>query len=116
MATAWKEDSESIESSASTLDHLLPPLHRLLEQFSESADGLKISPGVNKDQITIIAYLDRSNPLTEARWVKTGDVEAWINQLGLSSDVNTEWKGKIIVTDPDPVSTSPSLSFLGFLH
>lgn len=117
MARSLDEGSESVDAPASTLDDLLPPLHHLIYQESKptaAGDGLNLVPGVNTDQITIIAYLDRSNPLTEARWVKTGDIEAWINQLGLSSGVTTDWQGKIIVTDPDPVNYFASSSSFTF--
>lgn len=89
-------------SLLSTLDPLLPPLHQL---FSSSTDGIEVQSPLKKEEITLVANLDRSNPLTEARWVKTGDIEGWITQLSLGStkgDVSS-WKGKIRVVDPDPV-------------
>lgn len=105
---AWKERvaSEGDSTETSPLDALLPPLHHLLFSPASDADGLVVTQADDTHQITIVAYLDRSNPLTEARWVKTGEVEAWITSLGIESktDVISEWKGKISVSDPDPVS------------
>lgn len=84
----------------------LPPLTRFVPE---------------KASFTIKAFLDRVNPLTEARWVKTGDVEGWINQLdgsssrtpGAAAEERREhavalWRGKISVADPEPVSRSVS--------
>lgn len=99
-------------SHAETLDPLLPPLQRLASDDKPSTsalDGLDIVEGASKGTLTVVAYLDRSNPLTEARWVKTGDVEGWITQLSLANGIVSEWKGKISVVDPDPVRTVSSL-------
>lgn len=109
---AWRTREEATASEGSdvaAIDPLLPPLHRLLDDHAAAplqGSGLVIAPGFNKDHITIIAHLDRSNPLTEARWVKTGDVDGWITTLSIDakSDVVSEWKSKITVADPDPVS------------
>ena len=50
-------------------------------------------------------YLDKSKPMTEPRWVKTGDVEEWLrNTFGIfwvSGDDG--WEKRIEVVDPDPV-------------
>lgn len=116
LERAWQSsaEEESTDSELSALDPLLPPLHRLLANTALlQGDGLAIdSSSNNQDEITIIARLDSSNPLTEARWVKTGDVEGWITSLSLESKkkVVSEWKGKITVSDPDPVSSSSLLS------
>lgn len=108
LELAWKGRvaSETDTTQNSPLDALLPPLHHLLSSPASDADGIVVTQADDPHQITIVAYLDRSNPLTEARWVKTGEVEAWITSLGIDSktDVVSEWKGKISVSDPDPVS------------
>ena len=72
---------------------------------------MTISTDEATKEITIAAYLDRMNPLTEARWVKTGDVEAWIAQLAVTNGTASKWKGKITVSDPDPVSLLVAHSF-----
>lgn len=113
LEAAWRTsiDNDTSETEPSTLDPLLPPLHRLLaNEALLQGDGLAIdSSSNNQHEITITARLDSSNPLTEARWVKTGDIEGWITSLGLESKkrVISEWKGKITVSDPDPVSFLP---------
>ena len=75
------------------------------------------------DVITVIARMDRMNPLTEAKWVRTGNPDDWIYSvanggLGNSSSSSNSaqlpegesagqqilaWKGKIRVIDPDAV-------------
>ena len=100
LSLAWNP-TES-EDEESTTDHLLPPLHQLLP--SSTTDEMTISSNEEKREMTIVAYLDRLNPLTEARWVKTGDVEGWIGQLAVMNGTASKWKGKITVSDPDPVS------------
>jgi hypothetical protein len=113
------DDNTSTEIDSSSADTLLPPLHHLFAAATSapeegSNEGLSLIPGYTKDEITVIAHLDKVNPLTEARWVKTGEVEQWIISLGLQNgqdpkkDQLSEWKGKIVVADPDPVSLSLS--------
>lgn len=132
LELAWREqqpvnEEEQQTEESSQFDPLLPPLHHLLVADADAAastagaadgeaiegvkeGGLEIrSSGFNRDQITIVAHLDRSNPLTEARWVKTGEIEAWILSLAIANgqdpkkDSLSAWKGKITVSDPDPV-------------
>jgi hypothetical protein len=93
------------EDAYSRPDSHLPPLHRLVGPEDE-ADGQDSSRKLAT--IDIVAYLDRVYPLTEARWVRTGDVDGWIAQMtgqGVGNkDENPGWRGKIEVVDPDPVS------------
>ncbi|KAK4049504.1 hypothetical protein OIO90_005455 [Microbotryomycetes sp. JL221] len=110
-------DEHAASADTSATDPLLPPLHHLLKEAELSNDGtvkhegLAFTPGFKRDQITIVAHLDRANPLTEARWVKTGEVEQWIISLGLTNgqdprkDKLSEWRGKIAVVDPDAPPT-----------
>jgi hypothetical protein len=75
--------------------------------------------------ITIVARLDRANPLTEAKWVRTGSPDDWImSVVGTSLQLPkgtlsgpssaspnllppvSAWKGKIKVADPDAVRLS----------
>lgn len=118
-------------------DPLLPPLHKLflssLQQPSTSggegqvsqdashnslAPDLKITSGFKQDTILIVAKLDTTNPLTEAKWVRTGDVDSWISQMTgriFKPEDKTEcgWRRKITVVDPDPVSLPlPHHSFM----
>lgn len=106
LELAWATETETVDLSESTLDHLLPPLHHLLDAQAQAAaknDDLEIISG--KNQFTIVVTIDKVNPLTEARWVKTGEVDAWMHTLALDSkSATSQWKGKITVSDPDPVS------------
>ena len=112
------DDAASPPDKESQAEELLPPLYSLLANQvgceGESDGGLKLD-SFTTGQITITALLAKANPLTEARWVKTGEVDAWIVSLGISSGVSvkdvkkpegklSEWKGKISVVDPDAVS------------
>lgn len=78
-----KESSES--------DDLLPPLWKL-----ESAGKTLFK-----------VYLDKDRPLSEPKWVKTGDVQDWLKDMfGGRFWVAGEavgWEKKIEVRYPDPV-------------
>ena len=57
----------------------------------------------------LIAYLDKERPLSEPRWVKTGDVQDWLKSMfgrvfWTAGDAADGWEEKIEVVDPDPVS------------
>ena len=68
---------------------------------------LQVAPTV----VNLTAYLDRLKPLSEPKWVRTGDIEEWLSAVFNSravkgSEAREVWSGKIDVTDPDPVSTT----------
>jgi len=56
---------------------------------------------------TLSVYLDRDRPLSEPKWVKTGDVEEWLrNMFGRVLVGGTQgWERRIEVVDPDPAPT-----------
>ena len=59
--------------------------------------------------VTIIAHLDVDNPLSEAKWVRSGETDAWsivpvADPKGGLTTVESGWFGKIHVADPDLVS------------
>lgn len=95
-------------------DPLLPPVHRLfkaaLDGGGDASVGVQSGQGTfSKDKILIVARLDTVNPLTEAKWVRTGDVDSWISQMTgrvfhPEDEEECGWRRKITVTDPDPVS------------
>lgn len=79
-------------SEASESDPTLPP-------FWKSEAGSKALVSV---------HLDKDRPLSEPRWVKTGDVHDWLKEMfGGRFWVAGEavgWEKKIEVKYPDPVS------------
>ena len=119
LEDAWRQHKPSGAETASDGDDepLLPPLQNLLAHISpneEPAVSIKPSTTFVRSSFTIVAQLDRANPLTEARWVKTGEVENWILSLGIANGQDpkdpeqlSKWMGKINVVDPDPVSLPP---------
>jgi hypothetical protein len=72
--------------------------------------------------VTLIARLDLAHRLTEARWMRSSEKNAWSTQpaLGLfalqESDIEAKcrWYNKIQVMDPDQVGDA-ILSFLSFI-
>ncbi len=106
----WDEESQSFQSVAipapsngrdAPSDPALPPLH-------------------GETNVTFHVFLDLENPLSVPRWVKTGDVDDWLQTIFGAPPVNLKvlgakqeesvdatptrgWEGKISVMDPDPV-------------
>ncbi|KAF8592466.1 hypothetical protein K439DRAFT_13551 [Ramaria rubella] len=92
IAETYSQASQSYTRlQVSTEDDLLPPWPRI----------------VTPSKTTLRIYLDKDKPMTEPRWVKTGDVEEWLrNTFGIfwvSGDDG--WEKRIEVVDPDPPST-----------
>lgn len=60
----------------------------------------------------LVIYLDKERPLSEPKWVKSGDVQEWLRSMfgrmfwvaGDAAAVG--WEKRIEVVDPDPVSRS----------
>jgi hypothetical protein len=65
---------------------------------------------------TLLVYLDTDKPLSEPKWVKSGDVQDWLRSMfggrfWVAGDAADGWEKKIVVVDPDPVSFwKPQLS------
>lgn len=96
LREAWeKRKAEDKESDAD--DELLPPLHRL----RIAHDDVEVK-AETPHKLTLSCQLDKSNPLQEARWVRSGEVDEWIEQ-NTSSSGEAGWRGKIQVVDPEPV-------------
>ncbi len=60
----------------------------------------------------LTAYLDKARPLSEPRWVKTGDVQDWLKSMfgrmfWAAGDAADGWEKKIEVVDADPVGLRP---------
>ncbi|KIK65581.1 hypothetical protein GYMLUDRAFT_70680 [Collybiopsis luxurians FD-317 M1] len=60
--------------------------------------------------VTLIAYLDTKRPLSEPRWLRTGDIQDWLKSIfgrmfWVAGDAAEGWEKKITVVDPDPPPT-----------
>ncbi|KAH9843681.1 uncharacterized protein C8Q71DRAFT_864563 [Rhodofomes roseus] len=98
----------------------------MMEAYSEAAASylpLEMSEAMEADptvppfskatlptKMTLIAQLDRQRPLSEPRWVKTGDVHEWLKSMfgrmfWVAGDAAEGWEKKIQVVDPDPAPT-----------
>ena len=79
-------------SNASMMDATLPPFWN--------------NPLPSK--VTLIVYLDTDRPLSESKWVESGDVQEWMksifgNMFCVTGDTVDRWEKKIKVADPEPV-------------
>lgn len=59
-------------------------------------------------KITLNVYLDTVRPLSEPKWVKTGDTQEWLRSMfgrmfWAAGDAADGWEKKINIVDPDPV-------------
>lgn len=55
-------------------------------------------------EVDLVAYLDRVKPLSEPKWVRTGDVDEFLqNVFAKNAQGRKSWLGKVEVADPDPV-------------
>jgi 20S proteasome subunit alpha 6 len=65
--------------------------------------------------ILLTAYLDTTKPLSEAKWVKTGDVQDWLRSMfgrmfwAAGDAANKGWEKRIVISDPDSVSFNPAV-------
>jgi 20S proteasome subunit alpha 6 len=106
----WDEASQSFQSVA------IPSPSNGRDVSSDAA----LPPLYGETNVTFHVFLDLENPLSVPRWVKTGDVDDWLQtmfgapasnlkgtggkQEGDDSSPARGWEGKITVVDPDPVS------------
>lgn len=97
-------------------DNSIPPFQRLVVPAEQrEKEGL---PQLSDQFMAIECALETKQPLTEARWVRNGNVEEWIEQTVSGAAFNpyknfiakqqhlsarVGWHGKIQVVDPDPV-------------
>ncbi|KAF8528912.1 hypothetical protein BU17DRAFT_60665 [Hysterangium stoloniferum] len=92
IAESYSQATHSyIHSQLKEEDELLPPWSKI----------------VTPSKTTLTIYLDKEKPLTEPRWVKTGDVEEWLrNTFGILWVSGEDgWEKRIEVVDPDPPPT-----------
>lgn len=61
-------------------------------------------------QLMMAVYLDTERPLSEPKWVKSGDVQEWLKSMfgrmfWVAGDAADGWERRIEVVDPDPAPT-----------
>lgn len=108
---------EDIEDLKGILVEGLPAVtksYTRLESISGLAESDPTVPPFAKlslpSTITLTAYLDTSKPLSEPRWVKTGDTAEWLRSIlgrmfWAAGDAAEGWEKRIVVDDPDPPPT-----------
>lgn len=119
----WDEESQSFQSV------VIPSPSNGRDALSDAA----LPPLYGETNVTFHVFLDLENPLSVPRWVKTGDVDDWLQtifgappallkgangkQEDNSDSISTRgWEGKISVMDPDPVCAPTFLVVLRFLN
>ncbi|KAJ7638530.1 hypothetical protein FB45DRAFT_976678 [Roridomyces roridus] len=85
-----------------------------IQSITGSDDFPPFSQATTPLAMTLIVYLDNVRPLSEPKWVKTGDIPEWLKSLfgrmfWFAGDAAESWEKKIIVTDPDPPPTLNSV-------
>ncbi|KAJ7667703.1 hypothetical protein DFH06DRAFT_1267835 [Mycena polygramma] len=85
-----------------------------IQSTADSNDFPPLSQVSTPSAITLIVYLDTVRPLSEPKWVKTGDIPEWLKSLfgrmfWFAGDAAESWEKKIIVSDPDPPPTLGSV-------
>ncbi|TFY81477.1 hypothetical protein EWM64_g2539 [Hericium alpestre] len=68
------------------------------------------SKAVIPTTLLLLVHLDRERPLSEPKWVKSGDVQEWLKSMfgrmfWVAGDAAEGWEKKIEVIDPDPAPT-----------
>ncbi|KAG8945439.1 hypothetical protein FRC04_000814 [Tulasnella sp. 424] len=76
-------------------DRTIPPFPKYLASAASKPIKLRL-----------LLYLDKEKPLSEPKWVKTGDIEDWLKTmfgpLKTGPQTYASWSGKISIVDPDP--------------
>ncbi|KAF7301543.1 Proteasome endopeptidase complex [Mycena indigotica] len=84
--------------------------YHLLENTTNNGEFPPFSQATTPLTVTLIIYLDTVRPLSEPKWVKTGDIPEWLKSLfgrmfWFAGDASESWEKKIVVSDPDPPPT-----------
>ncbi|PVF93366.1 hypothetical protein CPB86DRAFT_113105 [Serendipita vermifera] len=95
----------------------IPSADNIEESLSSPVDA-SIPPLYGAMTVTFHVFLDTENPLSMPRWIKTGDVDDWLQSIfGIANHTSREdmkrdeesglrgWEDKITVVDPDPAPT-----------
>lgn len=86
------------------------PLPTLSEASSTDETLPSFSKVLLPSKITLMVHLDTERPLSEPKWVKSGDVQEWLKSMfgrmfWVAGDAADGWEKKIVVVDPDPAPT-----------
>jgi len=85
-----------------------------LPTISEASDADETIPSFSKasvpTKVHLVVHLDTDRPLSEPKWVKSGDVQEWLKSMfgrmfWVAGDAADGWEKKIVVMDPDPAPT-----------
>ncbi|KAI0260918.1 hypothetical protein BC834DRAFT_830933 [Gloeopeniophorella convolvens] len=85
-----------------------------LETLSPTVESDPTVPPFSKaampSEVTLLVHLDTERPLSEPKWVKSGDVQEWLKSMfgrmfWVAGDAAEGWEKKIEVVDPDPAPT-----------
>ncbi|KAH7888058.1 hypothetical protein F5I97DRAFT_1952520 [Phlebopus sp. FC_14] len=108
----YDEDSLTgilIEGLSDTTKSYLP-----LPTISDVSSADETIPSFSKaslpTKVNLIVHLDTERPLSEPKWVKSGDVQEWLKSMfgrmfWVAGDAADGWEKKIQVMDPDPAPT-----------
>lgn len=87
-----------------------------LPTIPESCNADETIPSFSKvslpSKVHLTVHLDTDRPLSEPKWVKTGDVQEWLKSMfgrmfWVAGEAADGWERKIEVADPDPVCVLP---------
>ena len=87
-----------------------------LDISSPNLNDITIPPFVTAAlprKTTLVGYLDKDRPLSEPKWVRTGDVAERLRRMfggrfwAAGDAASDSWEKKIDVVDPDPVRDLP---------
>jgi 20S proteasome subunit alpha 6 len=86
------------------------PLPTLSEESGTDETLPSFSKATLPSKITLMVHLDTERPLSEPKWVKSGDVQEWLKSMfgrmfWVAGDAADGWEKKIAVADPDPAPT-----------
>lgn len=86
------------------------PLPTLSEASSTDETLPSFSKAMLPSKITLMVHLDTERPLSEPKWVKSGDIQEWLKSMfgrmfWVAGDAADGWEKKIAVVDPDPAPT-----------
>ncbi|TFY60714.1 hypothetical protein EVG20_g7320, partial [Dentipellis fragilis] len=85
-----------------------------LETLSAAVESDSTVPPFSKAtlpcKVLLLVHLDTERPLSEPKWVKSGDVQEWLKSMfgrmfWVAGDAAEGWEKKIEVIDPDPAPT-----------